>query len=308
MTYRVLSLDGGGIRGLITVILMQRLSQEPGLENWLSPVDLIAGTSTGGLLALAIAKGLDLQVIRDLYEDKGDEVFDDSWLDDVLDLGVLIGAQYHTKNLRRELLKILGSTTLGELSRHVLITAFDLDNEASDPSQRAWKPKLFHNLPGEGNDDSWLAYEVGLYTSAAPTYFPAVDGFIDGGVYANNPSMCALAQTQDSRNEVRPPLSEVALLSLGTGTSLTYITGKNLDWGYAQWAKPLVSLMLDGVGGIADYECKQILGSRYHRLAPKFPAGVSIQMDEVKRIPDMIAFAYSLPLADTVTWLKQNWI
>jgi patatin-like phospholipase/acyl hydrolase len=308
MTYRVLSMDGGGIRGLITVILMQRLNQEPGLEDWLSQVDLLAGTSTGGLLALAIAKNLDLQVIRDLYEKKGAEVFDDSWMDDVLDLGNLIGAQYHMKNLRRELLKILGSTTLGELSRHVLITTFDLDNEASDPSQRTWKPKLFHNLPGEGNDDSWLAYEVGQYTAAAPTYFPSVDGFIDGGVYATNPSMCALAQTQDSRNALRPPLSDVVLLSLGTGISLTYITGKNLDWGYAQWAKPLVSLMLDGVGGIADYQCKQILGGQYHRLAPKFPVGVSIQMDEVKRIPDMIAFANSVSITDTASWLKQNWV
>jgi patatin-like phospholipase/acyl hydrolase len=307
MTYRVLSLDGGGIRGLITVILMQRLNQEPGLENWLNGVDLIAGTSTGGLLALAIAKGLDLQVIRDLYEKKGAEVFDDSWLDDVLDLGTIIGAQYDDKNLKRELRKILGSTTLGELSKHVLITTFDLDNEAPDPSLRTWKPKLFHNLPGEGNDDSWLAYEVGLYTSAAPTYFPTIDGFIDGGVYATNPSMCALAQTQDSRNALQPPLADVILLSLGTGTSLTYITGKNLDWGYAQWAKPLVNLMLDGVGGIADYQCKQILGSRYCRLAPKFPAGVSIQMDDVKRIPDMISFAGSVPISDTVTWLKQNW-
>lgn len=307
MTYRVLSIDGGGIRGLITVILMQRLSQEPGLENWLGPVDLIAGTSTGGLLALAIAKGLDLQVIRDLYEKKGAEVFDDSWLDDVMDLGTIIGAEYHIKNLARELRRILGSTTLGELSKHVLITSFDLDNEATDPSKRTWKPKLFHNLPGQGNDDGWLAYEVGLYTSAAPTYFPTVDGFIDGGVYANNPSMCALAQTQDCRNAVHPPLSDVILLSLGTGTSLTYITGKNLDWGYAQWAKPLVSLMLDGVGGIADYECKQILESRYHRLAPVFPPGVSIQMDDVKRIPDMIAFANSVSIADAATWLKQNW-
>jgi len=308
MTYRVLSLDGGGIRGLITVILMQRLNQEPDLENWLASVDLIAGTSTGGLLALAIAKDLDLQVIRDLYENKGDEVFDDSWLDDVLDLGTLIGAQYHTKNLSRELRKILGSTTLGELSKHVLITSFDLDNEAPDPSQRSWKPKLFHNLPGDGNDDSWLAYEVGLYTAAAPTYFPAVDGFIDGGVYANNPSMCALAQTQDSRNAFIPPLSDVILLSLGTGLSLTYITGKNLDWGVAQWAKPLISLMLDGVGGIADYQCKQILGNQYHRLAPKFPVGVSIQMDEVKRIPEMVSFASSVAIDDTAAWLKQNWI
>ncbi len=308
MTYRVLSLDGGGIRGLITVILMQRLNHEPGLENWLSKVDLIAGTSTGGLLALAIAKGMDLQVIRDLYEKKGAEVFDDSWLDDVLDLGTIIGAQYDDKNLKRELRKILGSTTLGELSKHVLITTFDLDNEAPDPSQRTWKPKLFHNLPGEGNDDGWLAYEVGVYTSAAPTYFPTADGFIDGGVYATNPSMCALAQTQDSRNALRPPLSEVKLLSLGTGTSLTYITGKNLDWGYAQWAKPLVNLMLDGVGGIADYQCKQILGERYYRLAPKFPVGTSIQMDEVKRIPDMISFASTVSIADTAAWLKQNWV
>ena len=308
MTYRVLSLDGGGIRGLITVILMQRLNQAPGLENWLSGVDLIAGTSTGGLLALAIGKGLDLQVIRDLYEKKGAEVFDDSWLDDVLDLGTIIGAQYDDKNLKRELRKILGSTTLGELAKHVLITTFDLDNEAPDPGQRTWKPKLFHNLPGEGNDDNWLAYEVGVYTSAAPTYFPTADGFIDGGVYATNPSMCALAQTQDPRNAVRPPLSEVVLLSLGTGTSLVYIPGRRLDWGFAQWAKPLINLMLDGVSGIADYQCKQMLCERYYRLAPQFPAGTSIQMDEVKRIPDMISFASSVSIAETAAWLKQNWV
>ncbi len=308
MTYRVLSLDGGGIRGLITVILMQRISREAGLENWLAPVDLIAGTSTGGLLALAIAKGLDLQVIRDLYEKKGAEVFDDSWLDDVVDLGTLIGAQYDDRNLRTELWRILGDTTLGQLAKHVLITTFDLDNEAQSPAQRTWKPKLFHNLPGQGNDNEWPAYKVGLYTSAAPTYFPAVDGFIDGGVYATNPSMCALAQTQDSRNSERPPLADIRLISLGTGTSLQYIKGKNLDWGYAQWAKPLVNLMLDGVGGIADYQCKQILGESYFRLAPLFPPGVNIQMDEVKRIPDMIAFANNVPVAETADWLRQNWV
>jgi len=308
MTYRVLSLDGGGIRGLITVILLQRLCKESGLESWLNHVDLVAGTSTGGLLALAIAKGLDLQVIRELYETKGRDVFDDSWLDDVIDLGTIIGAEYDNKKLTRELRRILGNSTLGQLQRHVLITTFDLDNEATDANKRTWKPKLFHNIPGQGNDAGWLAYKVGLYTSAAPTYFPAVDGFIDGGVFATNPSMCALAQTQDSRNAEHPPLSEVALLSLGTGTSLTYIKGKNLDWGYAQWVKPLITLMLDGVGGIADYQCKQILGNRYHRLAPTFPAGVSIQMDDVKRMPEMVEFANKVAIENTVTWLKENWL
>ncbi len=59
--------------------------------------------------------------------------------------------------------------------------------------------KALSHFHGPGNDRKELAYKVGLYTAAAPTYFPAVDGYVDGGVYANNPSMCALAQTQDQR-------------------------------------------------------------------------------------------------------------
>ena len=307
MTYRILSLDGGGIRGLITIILLQRLNQETSLAGWLDQVDLVAGTSTGGLLALAIAKGVDLQVLRDLYETKGKDVFDDSWLDDLRDLATIIGAEYNNKKLTRELKAIFGSTTLGELRHNLIVTTFDLDNEATDPQKRSWKPKIFHNLPGNDNDNNFLAYKVGLYTSAAPTYFPAVDGYIDGGVFANNPSMCALAQTQDKRNQNKAPLQDVILLSLGTGTSLMYIKGKNLDWGYAQWVKPLISLMLDGVGGIADYQCTQILEERYHRLAPTFPPNVSISLDDVKRIPEMVRFANQGPINKTADWLRNFW-
>jgi hypothetical protein len=101
-------------------------------------------------------------------------------------------------------------------------------------------------LPSRDNDGAQLAYKVGLYTSVAPTYFPTVDGYIDGGVYASNPSMCALAQSQDPRVPGHPALEEVVLLYLGTGTSRVYIQGKRLDWGYAQW-KPLVNVMLDGI-------------------------------------------------------------
>lgn len=305
--YRILSLDGGGIRGLITCIVLQRLSDDDELAGWLDSVDLIAGTSTGGLLALGLASGLDIQFIRDLYETKGKDVFDDSWLDNLLDLGQIVGAQYDIRNLSRELRSILGNTTLAELQKRVLITAFDLDNESPDPMQRTWKPKLFHNFPGPDSDGAELAYRVGLYTCAAPTYFPSVDGFIDGGVYAGNPSMCALAQCQDSRFADTPSLSDVVLLSLGTGTSRIYIKGSRLDWGYAQWAQPLVSLMFDGVVGIADYQCHQILAERYHRLAPVFPSGVSIPLDGIEQIPYMIEFAEGVNLSDTVQWLKTHW-
>jgi len=94
--YRVLSIDGGGIRGIITVILLERLSQDPALTGWLDKADLLAGTSTGGLLALGLARGVPLKTIRELYETKGKKIFDDSILRDIVDLGKIIGAKYDT--------------------------------------------------------------------------------------------------------------------------------------------------------------------------------------------------------------------
>jgi len=306
--YRILSIDGGGIRGLVTTVMLQRITAVPGLENLLETIDLTAGTSTGGLLSIGIAAGLDLAKIRDIYVKKGPIIFDDSFLDNVVDLGKLRGADYSIKPLRRELKNILGTLTLGQLQKRVLITAFDLDNEDPDPQKRTWKPKLFHNFPGPNNDQAVSAADAALYTSAAPTYFPSADGYIDGGVFALNPSVCALAQTQDKRYAPNPTLQDLHLLSLGTGTSLQYISGKTHDWGYAQWIKPLINLMFDGTAGIADYQCRQILDTRYHRLAPVFPAGVSIDMDEIRKIPDLIAFAEAVDIGNTVNWLKQNWI
>lgn len=302
----MVSIDGGGIRGLVPAILLERIRTTPGFEGFLDSIDLLAGTSTGGLLALGIAHGIPLERIRDLFVLKGRKIFDDSWLDNLVDLGKLRGADYDTKPLRLELQRLFGDATLGQLKKRVLVTAFDLDNEA--PEQRTWKPKLFHNFHGPGNDRALRAADVGLYTSAAPTYFPSVDGFVDGGVYANNPAMCALAQTQDQRYAPTPPLDEVVLLSLGTGTSLQYIKGKSHDWGYAQWAKPLIGLMLDGTAGIADYQCGKLLRDRYHRLAPVFPEGVTIPLDDIGKIPYLCEFAQELDIGEALSWLREVWI
>jgi hypothetical protein len=211
-------------------------------------------------------------------------------------------------HLERLLRGLFGTTSLGQLPKRVLITTFDLDNQSDEPALRTWKPKLFHNFPGDDSDAEQLAYKVGVYTSAAPTYFESVDGYIDGGVYASNPAMCALAQSQDARLRNHPALSEVTLLSMGTGLSLTYIEGARLDWGYTQWVKPLLSLMLDGTAGIADFQCRQLLGARYHRVAPLFPPGTTMPMDAVERIPDMVAFAQNVNLDQTVAWLEAHWM
>ncbi|GIW41627.1 MAG: patatin [Candidatus Binatia bacterium] len=305
MPYRVLSIDGGGIRGLLAVVLLERLRAVSGFERLLDLADLVAGTSTGGLLALGLAYGLPLSEIRRLYVEKGPRIFDDSWLDDLVDLGRLRGAEYRTGPLRREVERLFGKTTLGELRKRVLVPAFDLDNE--NPDRRTWKPKLFHNFPGPNSDRDRLVAKVALYTTAAPTYFPSVDGFVDGGVYANNPSMCALAQTQDRRYRPTPALDDVVLWSLGTGTVLQYIRGKKLDWGYAQWARPLVNLMLDGTAGIADYQCFQILGARYHRLAPDFPPGRAVALDDTEQIPFLLRFGDAVDLRETIRWLERYW-
>jgi hypothetical protein len=119
--------------------------------------------------------------------------------------------------------------------------------------------------------------------------------------------MCALAQTQDPRTGEQVSLSEVRLLSVGTGISLRHVAGRDHDWGYVQWAKPLVDLLFDGVSGIADFQCKQMLGTRYHRLAPIFPPGRVIAMDDVKTIPYLLDFAASVPIEASIAWLRDNW-
>lgn len=307
MTYRILALDGGGIRGLISTIVLMRLAREKGLEGWLDRAQLLAGTSTGALIALCLARGLPLEDILALYHDKADAIFDDSWLDNVKDAGTLLGAQYHTDGLQGELRRLFGKTRLRDLKKRVLVTAFDLDNAHPDPARRRWKPKLFHNFPGKDSDGAMPVWKVGLYTCAAPTYFPTVDGYVDGGVFANNPSMCALAQSQDARIGRTAPLQDVALLSIGTGSSLIYVKGARHDWGYAQWAQALLGVMFDGTIGIADFQCRQLLGRRYHRIAPSFAAGEAFPLDCVDRIPEMVAFAQAVDLAPAAAWLRKHW-
>jgi Patatin-like phospholipase len=305
--YRIISFDGGGIRGLVTAILLERLEAE--VPGWLGAADLLAGTSTGGLIALGLAHGLHPAALRELYELKGPRIFDDSWLDDLRDLGGITGAQYDNRALSCELRQVLGNVRLKDLKKRVLISAFDLDNEDPDPLRRSWKPKFFHNFAGPDSDGEMLAYEVGLYTTAAPTYFPSVDGYIDGGVVANNPAVAALAQTQDRRSFSRPPrLDEVRLLSISTGRSLYRIEGQRLDWGYGQWAKPLVSIILEGVTGVADFQCQQFLGGHYFRLDPLNPMNQAIALDDVKHIPDLVAFASVVDLDETAGWLRRHWL
>jgi len=311
--YRILSLDGGGIRGLLSVVILQELEKK--VPGWLDKVDLLAGTSTGGIVALGLARGLTLGDLRQLYYEKGPLIFEDSLWDDVRDLFGFIGAEYGTENLRHELRRVLQDITLGELKRKVLISAFDMH----DPELGTWKPKFFHNFDGPDSDGDALAYEVALYTSAAPTYFPWAGRYIDGGVVANNPSMAALSQTRDERNAPsnfrdgrRPIVEEIRLLSVGSGLVPRHVDGEDRDWGYLQWVKwgdqkPLIDITLQGVAGVADYQCRQILGEdRYRRISPALAR--PIDLDDWQARDELIRIAEEVNLGDATAWLETAWM
>ena len=307
--YRILSLDGGGLRGLISARLMQRLNDHPDITGWINDVDLYAGTSTGGILALALAIGISPEDICRLYKDKGGRIFDDSIWDDIRDLGKTIGADYSNKNLKSELKAFFGDKRLSDIKKKVMIPTFDLDNEASSPTERTWKPKIFHNFAGPDSDGRSLIADVALYTSSAPTYFPSADGYIDGGVYANNPTIVAIAQAISKRNRPaeRAELDDLVVLSVGTGVSLTYIKGKTLNWGYSQWIKPLINVLMEGVAGISDYQAMQLLADRYHRLQIVFDPNETIPMDSVKKIDRMDEIASAHDLSRTIKWIDDIW-
>jgi len=299
MPYKILSFDGGGVRGVYSARLLERLSAA--VPNLVSHADLLAGTSTGGIIALGLAMNLSPADLVALYQNDAAKIFDASWTRELADLHGISGAEYDNSNLQNILKGIFRTAKLKDLGKKVLIPSFQLDNQAPQAGQRHWKPKFFHNFPGPDSDGEELAVDVALRTSAAPVYFPSYQVYVDGGVVANDPSMAALAQALDSQTGGQA-LANVQILSIGTGYNPTYITGHDLDWGVAQWAKPLVNLMIDGVMGVAEYQCARLLGERYFRLEPQLPKPVG--MDDASAVGNLLLAASSVDIAPAVAWLN----
>ena len=115
--YRIITFDGGGIRGLVTLAILKRLEAQ--IPNLIHNTGLIAGTSTGGIIALGLAAGKSVDEMISLYRDRGKEIFDDSWFDDIRDLGGIAGADYDQKNLAKLLKRIFQDTRLKDLQKQI---------------------------------------------------------------------------------------------------------------------------------------------------------------------------------------------
>jgi|SRR5579872_72713 len=290
----ILALSGGGIRGVFTTTILERIVKEfPAL---IDKAALIAGTSTGGIVALGLAEGFAPATLTGLYRDNGQTIFTRRhWGSGVID------SDYDSTALASVLQRYFGERRLYSLNKCVLIPSFKLRD--TDGQTVAWAPKFYHNITDdpEGNDGDQFVVDVALETSAAPVYFPSHLGHIDGGMAANNPSMSALCQVLHSW---KTPLDQIRLLSIGTGFSPQFIEG-DVNWGLTKWAKPLVDIFMAGSEGTVDYEVNELLGTNYERVNKILAQPIGL--DDYTKIPDLIAEGNNIDLTGTVAWLNANW-
>ncbi|MEI6502923.1 MAG: patatin-like phospholipase family protein [Armatimonadota bacterium] len=305
--YRILSIDGGGIRGVIPVTALQWLSAVPDLGPWLDRVDLLAGTSTGGIIALALAAGKPLTDLHDLYHHRGDAIFRGHNTPWKTGLRRVVRAAYSNRPLLAEMERLFGDLTLGDLNKRVAVCAFQLAR-----GHEGWNAKIFHNYPGVGNDASERVVDVALATSAGPTYLPTWHGYVDGGVFANNPSMVALAQALDHRNEegTRQRLQDLVMLSLGTGVRHPSVEGQSHDWGVPQWLPRLFTATVDGSSSVTQFQCRHLLGDDFHRFQIALPPPDHYALDSVHLVGKMVALteaALERDVGGLLPWMREIW-
>lgn len=294
---KILSIDGGGIRGILPATILteiERIAKKPISAMF----DLVAGTSTGGMLALGLNapddKGLPRHSalsLKALYEEKGREIFQKSLWRQVSTLAGLLDTEYGHNFLEEILDEYLGESYLSDSLSKTLITSYDIGNR--EPFIfRSWENK-FRNISMK---------DAGRATSAAPTYFePAVltisgdeRTLIDGGVFLNNPALSAYLEAV----RIFPEEKDFMLVSLGTGENTKPISYEEArSWGKIEWAVPIFDVIFDGLNDAIDYHLNQILGHNYYRIQSKalFPDfGMSLEAETEAQIEDIITEAGEL--------------
>lgn len=282
---RILSLDGGGIRGLVSCRWLAGVEdalRQAGKPGLLGSFDLIAGSSTGAFVACGLAMGLAPDKLADLYRQQANVIFPGiagrlwSRAGRVLSQGPS-APKYDAQGLEKVLKKVFGDATLGQAKLPLLITSYDTISRT---------PVMFKSFKPEHRD--LPMWEVCRASSAAPTYFPAhplkVEGrhcaLIDGGVVANNPTACAIAEAlrKDARVD---RTQDLVVLSVGTGERTRSIDLKSArEWGALEWAIPIIDVLFDGNTDSVDYIARQLVGDGYFRLQTELLIGLD-DLDDV---------------------------
>ena len=268
--FKILSVDGGGIRGLIPCVFLveiENMLQSKYGQKLTEYFDMVAGTSTGSIIAAGIAAGLPVEKMLDLYFLRGRDIFPYRSRWDPRRIGLLLqhgisAPKYDLEDLEEVLKDELGDKKVGEIEDIKLLIPF------YDTIKR--NTEFFKSYPDRRNDIPKFkdvpVWEAALCSSAAPTFFSAhllkandvQYSAIDGGVAANNPVACAMA---DALSDIED-LKKIKIVSLGTGASTRIIEYDDAkEWGAAEWAIPIIDVLMDGALDVYRYIAQTLVGN-----------------------------------------------
>jgi len=280
--FQILSLDGGGIKGVFSAAVLAMIEEDLSV-NVSDYFDLIAGTSTGGIIALGLGAGLRPKEIVEFYLKNGPNIFSCPRIRQVLHF---VFRKYSRSPLETALKDCFGEMKFGESQKRLIITSFSLSSNDI---------YLFRTAHCEHlkRDYKVPMVNVAMATSAAPTYFSAYKGIdkmrlIDGGVWANNPVMVAVTEAVSF---LKIPLSNVYAASVGT-TEAVFKRTNWLDYGGKfVWAGQAPSVIMDGQSISATNQAANLLGSEHFmRIDPKVGNG-EFSLDGVHSKDDLLARA-----------------
>lgn len=293
---RILTIDGGGIRGIIPAIILSKLESRAN-----APVaklfDYVVGTSTGGILALGLAApdpdnpGKPLHAATELvalYKKEGAKIFPDTSLKSI---SGLFGPKYRAEGIERILKGYFGEVMLKDALLNVVVPAYAIDSQDRSEGARLYRHVFFDNFRDIGA--FIYMWEAARAASAAPTYFPPFEvpapppigrvALIDGGVFANNPAVYALSIVKRREYALYGPRAKpydaahpILMLSLGTGRAPQSIAFRDAwGWGGLHWLGPILDITLSDPG-IED-EAQQLLGyfDLYYRMQPTLTAATA---------------------------------
>ena len=270
--FQILSIDGGGIKGLFSAAVLAHLEEDLQI-NITDHFDLITGTSTGGIIALALGHGLRPREIVDFYTREGPNIFPQSrwWVGRKCNsLKSLFRNKFDPQSLQRALQGVFGDVLFGSSKKRLVIPSYDLGRD----KVRVFRTPHQENLKRDWQIPMW---KIAMATSAAPTYFPSCTKIndrrlIDGGVWANNPSMTGYAEAVRA---IGVPSSNISVFSLGTFDDLNSPSKKLDRGGLWHWKEEAVRVVMRGQSIGADNTLKLILGKEnVSRVNPIVPANI----------------------------------
>lgn len=297
---RILCIDGGGIRGIIPAQILLRLENkireltgnpDATLAQYF---DFMAGTSTGGILTSIYlfpdnknpnVPKFSAHDALDLYVKNGNEIFNKMKKEKIPLLGDLWDEKYSARNFENLLKGYFKDVTVDKLLKPCLITAYDIENRCT---------KFFTSHDSKKNSDrNFLVRDVCRATSAGPTYFEVAKiksmmgvsySLIDGGVFANDPTLCAYSEIRKSVEN--PSASDMFIFSVGTGNvDTSYAFNKAKKWGLLGWGKPIIDIMMSSSSETTKYHLKNMFSvsnseDYYVRIEPKSLLLANPEMDD----------------------------